>query len=332
MQTREAVFLPMNKTILMACGARYEWMKQRPTHLADCFSLDGHDVFFLTTDGGEVGISRTGVNVILQSNVPKKVDVLWVSFGGAAGLLNGVEYETLVFDNLDSDFNGHWAPGEASIVPLADVIFCTADGLYQKRKKAYPDKVYRSCNGVDTLLFATKNSPPCEMRDLPRPIFGYMGALAPWVDGELLERFACFVEGSVVLVGAEFGLNAHRMPTCHHLGYKPYDELPAYIQSFDVGLIPFGISSITIAADPLKLYQYMAAGINVLSTPLPEVKSSGIGEPDLVVAQAQHWTEPGVLERVLQPGTGDRDVLLKERDWRAIYGNIKGVLCERGIL
>jgi glycosyltransferase involved in cell wall biosynthesis len=57
----------------------------------------------------------------------------------------------------------------------------------------------------------------------------------------------------------------------HFLGRRPYADLPAYCKSFDVGLIPFKLNDLTRAVNPIKLREYLAAGLPVVSTPLPEV-------------------------------------------------------------
>ena len=57
----------------------------------------------------------------------------------------------------------------------------------------------------------------------------------------------------------------------HFLGRKSYAELPAYCRQFDVGLIPFKLNELTRAVNPIKLREYLAAGLPVISTPLPEV-------------------------------------------------------------
>jgi glycosyltransferase involved in cell wall biosynthesis len=61
-------------------------------------------------------------------------------------------------------------------------------------------------------------------------------------------------------------------PNVHVLGPRPYAELPAYVQSFDVGIIPYVENDWTRAVDPLKLLEYLAAGIPVVASPLPEVE------------------------------------------------------------
>jgi glycosyltransferase involved in cell wall biosynthesis len=57
----------------------------------------------------------------------------------------------------------------------------------------------------------------------------------------------------------------------HFLGQKPYSELPAYCKAFDVALMPFKLNELTLNANPLKVREYLAAGLPVVSTPIPEV-------------------------------------------------------------
>ena len=55
------------------------------------------------------------------------------------------------------------------------------------------------------------------------------------------------------------------------VGTKPYETLPSYLANIDVCLIPFKINQITLASNPIKMYEYLAAGKPVVSTALPEV-------------------------------------------------------------
>jgi glycosyltransferase involved in cell wall biosynthesis len=67
------------------------------------------------------------------------------------------------------------------------------------------------------------------------------------------------------------------LPNVHLFGQRPYESLPAYARGFDVGIIPFRINNLTVRANPLKMREYLAAGLPVVATPLPEVaKYDGI--------------------------------------------------------
>ncbi len=119
---------------------------------------------------------------------------------------------------------------------------------------------------------------PAEIVDLPKPIIGFHGLLADWVDYELIKKTAeHFKSGSVVLIG-KIAVDAEQkvkilddVKNVHFLGRKPYSELPNYCKGFAVALNPFAISELTLAANPLKVREYLAAGLPVISTDIPEV-------------------------------------------------------------
>jgi hypothetical protein len=56
------------------------------------------------------------------------------------------------------------------------------------------------------------------------------------------------------------------------LGQKKYSELPAYCKGFDVAMLPFKVNALTVAANPLKLREYLAAGLPVVATAIPEAE------------------------------------------------------------
>ena len=62
------------------------------------------------------------------------------------------------------------------------------------------------------------------------------------------------------------------LPNVHLLGQKKHDELPAYCKGFDVGLIPYRIDERMKFVNPLKLREYLSAGLPVVSTAVPEVQ------------------------------------------------------------
>jgi len=103
--------------------------------------------------------------------------------------------------------------------------------------------------------------------------------LADWVDYDLIKKLAeHFSHGSIVLIG-KIAVDAEQkvkildgVPNIHFLGRKPYAELPAYCKGFDVAINPFQINELTLAANPLKVREYLAAGLPVVSTDIPEVR------------------------------------------------------------
>lgn len=131
-------------------------------------------------------------------------------------------------------------------------------------------------NGVsDAILTETCTArPPADMAGIPGPRLLYIGLISSWLDDALLAQLACIhPEWSLVLVGpVEVASRALRqLPNVHLLGERPHEALPGYLAAADACLIPFKISPLTTAVNPIKLYEYLAAGKPVVSTDLPEV-------------------------------------------------------------
>jgi glycosyltransferase involved in cell wall biosynthesis len=209
-------------------------------------------------------------------------------FNPAAGLLAGkLDEEMLIYYCVDeyTAFTGV-ASGlkeiEEELFKKADMVVVSADKLFESKAK-YNKNTFVIRHGVDfahfqkSLYESTKI--PDEIANLPRPIIGFHGLLADWVDYDLLAKVAeHFKEGSVVAVG-KTTVDAEKVikkiqgiPNVHLLGRKPYADLPAYCKGFEVSLNPFAINELTLAANPLKVREYLAAGLEVVSTAIPEVE------------------------------------------------------------
>lgn len=209
-------------------------------------------------------------------------------FNPAAGLLAGKLGESeLIYYCVDeyTAFTGV-ASGlkeiEEDLFKKADFVVVSAEKLFET-KQHFNKNTFVIRHGTDWKHFRTalddKTEIPDEIANLPRPIIGFHGLLADWVDFELLKKTAAhFKNGSVVLIG-KITVDAEKkikildgIPNIHFLGRKPYAELPSYCKAFDVALNPFEISELTLAANPLKVREYLAAGLQVVSTDIPEVR------------------------------------------------------------
>lgn len=171
---------------------------------------------------------------------------------------------------------------EDDLFRRADLVVVSAERLFES-KKHLNSNTHIIRHGTDWRHFRTAIDDdlaiPAEIADLPRPIIGFHGLLADWVDYALVKKTAeHFKHGSVVLIG-KIAVDAEQkvkilddVPNVHFLGRKPYAELPAYCRAFDVAVNPFEINELTLAANPLKVREYLAAGLPVVSTDIPEVR------------------------------------------------------------
>jgi glycosyltransferase involved in cell wall biosynthesis len=140
------------------------------------------------------------------------------------------------------------------------------------------------------------------------PILGFFGLLADWVDVELIRRIAeRFPEATVVLIG-QARTDVSRLtdvPNIRLLGQKPYSELPAYSAFFDVGLIPFRFNELTLAVNPIKLREYLSAGMPVVATALPDILTMGENPSLLTAADDEEFL--GAIARVLRDPQGPEE-------------------------
>jgi glycosyltransferase involved in cell wall biosynthesis len=209
--------------------------------------------------------------------------MLWTFMPNVGGLLGRVDERLVIYHCVDEYAAFTGVPREAiermerDLVRRADLVFASSSLLAAERKRINPH-TYLVRHGVDVDHFAKALDPattvPAELAALPRPVIGFFGLIADWVDVDLIATLAAshprwsfvLVGGIAASVEALRGLRNVRL-----LGRQPYAALPAYCRGFDVGIVPFRTNALTIRANPLKLREYLAAGLPVVATPLPEV-------------------------------------------------------------
>ncbi len=138
-------------------------------------------------------------------------------------------------------------------------------------------------NGVDYDHFSAPTDVPHDIGALPHPVIGFAGALDSYkMDWKLVAELAALrPDWSWILIGkigVSDGTHAATLPKApnlHYLGFRAYQSLPGYLKSFDVGMIPYAVNDYTEGISPLKLYEYLAVGLPVVSTPLPFAREAG---------------------------------------------------------
>jgi len=158
-----------------------------------------------------------------------------------------------------------------------DLIIATADTLHNEMLKRFPpNKVLYVPNGVDYLHFHKMRvfkECPHDLKNIVeegKPIIGYYGAFAKWIDYTLLNYLSeRRKDWNLVLIGPDYDGSAIKISVrdnIKYLGIKKYVDLPNYAIWFDVAIIPFSEGRIAKATSPLKLYEYMAMNKPVVVT------------------------------------------------------------------
>ncbi|MFN4258006.1 MAG: glycosyltransferase [Gemmataceae bacterium] len=218
---------------------------------------------------------------------------------------------------------------EQYVMRQADCVIVTSDKLLQSKQSYNPNtKLLR--HGVDLRHFGRALAPQTPVADevarLPRPVIGFFGLVADWVDVELLADVArAYPHGSVVLLGkiaTDVSMLAN-LPNVHLLGQKPYAQLPEYCKGFDVALLPFRVNELTLNANPLKVREYLAAGLPVVATPLPEVE---IIESVFIGRDRSEFRQQIQLA-LAEPGPRPwRVTAVRQDSWEARFAEVCGYL------
>jgi glycosyltransferase involved in cell wall biosynthesis len=166
---------------------------------------------------------------------------------------------------------------ERELMEKADMVVVSSSRLYETKRRYNPN-TFLVTHGVDVAHFRSAclaaTRAPADCAELERPVIGFFGLIADWVDLEVVRYLASArPQWSLLLIGEiQTDTSALReLSNVHLLGRRSYQALPAYCRAFDVAILPFVINELTVAANPLKLREYLAAGLPVVATPLPEV-------------------------------------------------------------
>jgi len=160
---------------------------------------------------------------------------------------------------------------EAELCTTANLVITTSETLCQERRRFNPNTHWVP-NGADVDHFSAPAAPAPELEAIRRPIVGFVGGISEWVDLSLIAHAArARPDWSFVLIGplAIDTDSVRHVSNVHLIGPRPYAMLPSYLAAMDVGVIPFKHNQLTYHADPIKVYEYLAAGLPVVATEMP---------------------------------------------------------------
>jgi len=232
----------------------------------------------------------------------------------------------LVFDCMDlfTDFISDSLADftdEERLLQQSDLVLTTSQQLYDHAKR-YNQNTILVPNAADFKFFHQAKDPLVsnEIEHLPHPIIGYYGAVANWFDSELVGQLAAeHPEWTFFIVGHTHLADLRpfeNLANVHILGERPYKQLIGYLSHFDVCIIPFKKLPLTQAANPVKLYEYLAAGKPVVASQLDEI--SKFSEFIRLADTNQAW-EAAIQESITEEKTVEllekRFNFAKENTW-----------------
>lgn len=275
----------LRPVVYLPTWLQWEVMKQRPQYLLEALAAAGHEVWFVDPRLDEA--KTVGERVHLVPSVrptPVSGVILYTHFAPTQTLIDRYRDAVVVYDLLDDlaiyEPNERGMPAERTVRhhhrPLmeeADVVI-VSNPVLADRHRAERDDLILVENGVDLDRF-TPEGPVAESLS-GGVVVGFHGAVAPWFDFELMTAVANLRANlRFVLVGPvdpeveEEARRLGKLPNVEFLPPQSSERIAEFVRGFAVGLLPFVVDEMTEAVTPLKMYEYLASGVPVVSTPLP---------------------------------------------------------------
>lgn len=281
------------------------YMFQRPQQLARSLAKNGYPVFYLTDtsftnspDWDVRGLLEVEKGVFLLNNCglfppleafKNREVVIWQYWPHQLKFVEKLKLNlnkyTVIYDAIDNLSTFDKYPEiefdyRKSLVD-ADIVLATSRIIYNDIK-SLRDEVILVPNGVETKDFYKSFNKIPELTTIKSKytaIIGYYGAVAEWFDFDLMKYLAeKYPNWGFLIIGEVYGqvknlaADLREKDNVYFINRVSYENIPDILSYFDVGIIPFVINEITLSTSPVKAYEYLAGGKEVVSTTLPEVE------------------------------------------------------------
>ena len=237
------------------------------------------------------------------------------------------------FQDYDAALMETW---ERQLCGMADIVFASAEDLAE-RCRTFGAEVHYVPHGVSYAHFnsALELGPvPADLAAIPVPRVGFFGLIHEWVDLDLVAELARQRPTySFVLIGDTHADTAplDGLPNVHLLGRRPFEILPQYCRGFAAAIVPFRMTELTKSVNPIKLREYAAAGLPIISSNLPEVRRcSDIAE---VASAPSDWFD--ALDRAVVRGSSAearraQSARVRDQDWAVVTRRMVALIDQRG--
>lgn len=252
-----------------------------------------------------------------------------------------LDSDVCVYDNMDELSAFKNAPHslltlEEELFTRCDMVFTGGQSLYEA-KRARHHSVYAFPSSIDATHFAlarnNSQAQPADQENIARPRLGFFGVIDERMDIELVDGLSRLrPDWQFVMIGPVVKIDPATLPqrpNIHWLSGKDYQELPAYLAHWDVGIMPFAINESTRFISPTKTPEFLAAGVPVVSTPIRDVVRP-YGERGLVeianTAEEFAAKAAQLMQRPHDAWLREVDLYLEGISWGRTWGDMNALL------
>ncbi len=260
--------------------------------------------------------------------------VLWINAHSAVHLVGRLGEAGVVYDVTD-DWSSYDQPEagrqrtiaqDAALCRRADATIVCSQRL-REMKAGLARSLHLIPNGVDADHYLAVDGPPAVA--WPRPVLGYTGTIhGDRVDVELVRAVADRWPGTLVLIGPDLLRPAERdrlaVANVKRVGPVAYADVPRYMAGFDACMVPHRVTRFTESLNPIKLWEYLAAGKPIVSTPVAGFRDF----PDLVrLADTAERFLAAAGAAVAGDGLRDaRRAVARQHSWAGRVDEVEAVL------
>ena len=272
--------------------------------------------------------------------------LVWFSLPGMLELSQDIPSASLKLYHVIDEYSGYHGQTAASrrrlqqkekeMMALVDVVCVVSEKLYQSKSPFNP----HTCmipNGVDYTSYERSLADPSlpeNLRDIPEPRLGYIGLVGEKVDLPMLKQLAeSHPQWSLVFLGvvkldkqADTWRALHALPNVHLLDPVSAPQVPDYVKGFQVGLMPYVLDLQVQNSSPMKMYDYMAAGIPIASIDMPPARPFESLIHLASVPQDFARAVDAALADVSPERRDARRQLAKQHSWDARVEQVLGVI------
>ena len=231
---------------------------------------------------------------------------------------------------------------ERCLLSSVDQVFVHSERMFEKKGRLNPNTLLVP-NGVDYAAYTATCQEPPDLASIPHPRIGCVGWVKRQLDLRLLlELSRRHSQWSFVFVGPSkparhFGdqlatlEQLRKVPNVYFLGNKPVEELPSYTQYFDVGILCYCVNDYTKYINPLKLHEYLAAGIPAVGSDIPALRP--FRDVVKIATTFDEWSDS--LRAAIAPTAKSveqrsaRRAVANRYDWNQIVVTIVHAICAR---
>lgn len=316
---------------------------QRPQFILKRLAELGHECFFYDSNPPYEGAEHTkepyspieGVTVLPPHYDPNELGDFSLYFSNPVhyNWIDKYSPEFVIFDNLDLPVANQTKDDLRKCCTRSDLVLNVSDYLMEFASKYVPkeNSLYIP-NGVDmelydnTRYFEGTRYDKLDVDDYDK-IIGYTGVF--WketTDWELFLKIAeSFPDDAFVCSGAFFKDYGELPDNMKFVGHVERNLLPAVISSFDVAVIPFLENEFTEAMCPLKVYEYLACGRQILSTPIPEVaklRNRSIAKREKFIPRLRQLLKKEQTDRAINSRINEA----RKHDWDKVLEPLEEIL------